>query len=282
MADTSKSYLLAPSWGLKPSEVALGNAIASVQYPHKLLSNKNLPSEIDTEIQTEEAKNCSGKVKLGNKWSVGLFATFVHFITAGVKTAYSSVSSSEIEYSCESMKTLRFTISAEYISKAAADMAVKTHLKIGGMGAKVFVITGIKIAQGITITTTEETERNITVQVGAEIPLAQTTVGPKATLNPTKYQTHTKTIDGPIVFAFQVEKLRVSRKGEAISKSYVVGAMLGQRNDKDEFVIEIPQKNLDDDDMDDFGIEACDGLEDGEECQIFIPADYMLALEPNI
>lgn len=273
MADTNKSYLLAPSWGLKPSEVALGNAIADIKSPQRLLSSKDLPNQIDTEIFTEEAKNCSGKIKTGNKWSVGLFATFVHVITAGIKTSYSSMSSSEIEYSCELMETLRFTISPKFVSQAAADQAVKTHLKIG-MSAKVFIITGIKIARGITITTTEEAETETTVLVGAEIPLAQTTVGPKATLKPSNYQKHTKTIDGPIVFAIQVEKLRVGKKGEASSKSYVVGAMLGQKLDEAEYVIEIPQENLDDDDMDDFGIEPCDGLEDGEECRIFIPADY--------
>ncbi|KAK1252124.1 hypothetical protein MKX08_003311 [Trichoderma sp. CBMAI-0020] len=272
MADMHKTYLLAPSWGLKPSEVALGNAIASVKLPQRLLSNKNLPNDIDTEIRTEEAKDCSGKVKTGNTWSVGLFATFVHFITAGFETSYSSTTSLEIEYSCESMETLMFTISPEFLAKVAADTAVKTHLKLGGMGAKVFVITGIKIAKGITITTTEENKSNAAILVGADIPLAQTTVGPKATLNPSNYQTHTKTIDGPIVFAFQVEKLRVSRKGEATSSSYVVGAMLGERNDEDEFVIEISKQSLDDDDMDDFGVKPCEGLEEsGERCQIFIP-----------
>ncbi|KAM0476145.1 hypothetical protein ACHAPX_006562 [Trichoderma viride] len=276
MADTHKTYLLAPLWGLKPSEVALGNAIASVKFPQKSLSNTNLPNEIDTEIHTEEAKDCSGMIKTGNKWSVGLFATFVHFITAGIETSFSSASSLEIEYSCESMETIRFTISPEFLAKAAADIAVKTHFKVGGIGAKVFVITGVKIAKGITITTTKETDKNTTFLVGAEIPLAQTTVGPKATVKPSKYQTHTKTIDGPIVFAFQVEKLRVSRKGEAISKSYVKGAMLGENNDdEDEFVIEIPKESLDDDDMDDFGVELCEGLEEsGEKCQIFIPGDY--------
>lgn len=275
MADTYKSYLLAPMWGLKPSEVAIGSAIASVRFPQRFLSNRDLPTEIDTEIYTEEAKNCSGKVKTGNKWSAGLFATFIHIITAGIETSYSSMSSAEIEYSCESMETLRFTVSPNFISKVAADPAVKTHLKIGGIGAKVFVITGVKIARRITITTTEETEKDTTVQVGAEIPLTQAKIGPKVTVNPSNYQTHTKTIDGPIVFAFQVEKLHVNRKGEATSKSYVVGALLGQRDDEDEYVIENPKEDLNDDDLDDFGMEVGGQLEeDGKQYRIIIPADY--------
>ncbi|KAL7894259.1 hypothetical protein HDV63DRAFT_407147 [Trichoderma sp. SZMC 28014] len=220
MADMQETYLLVLSWGLKPSEVTLGSAIANVKFPQNILSNKNLPNEIDTEIYTEEAKACSGKVKTENKCSGGLLAKLVHFITPGI---YSSTSISELEYSCESIETIRFDISPEFLAKTAADVAVKTHLKNGG---EVFVITGIQIAKGVTITTTEETEENITIPIGAEVPLAQTTVGPKATLIPFKYLTYTKSIDGPIVFAFQVERIRVGRKGEVTSKSYLKGAIL--------------------------------------------------------
>ncbi|KAF3910649.1 hypothetical protein ABW21_db0205587 [Orbilia brochopaga] len=275
MASTRKSYLLAPSWDLRPSEVALGNAIASVRFPERLLSNKDLPAEIDTEIYTEEAKDCKGEVTDGNKLSVGLFATFLQVVTFGGELSYSTMSSSKIEYSCESMETRRFTASPDFIAKVAADPAVKTHLKMGGMGAKVFVVTGVKTAKGVTITTTEEAEKDKTIHVGAEIPATQITVGPKATLNATKYQTHTKTIDGPIVFAFQVDKLRVSRKGVATSKGYTVGALLGQKDEKVEYVIEMADEDLDDDDMDDFGVESRDGLEEGGEmCRVVFPANY--------
>lgn len=275
MASTCKSYLLTPSWGLKPSEVALGSAIASVRFPQRPLSSKDLPTKIDTEIHTEEPDTrCSGKIKDGNKWSIGLFATFVQFITAGGEASYSSTSSTEIEYSCDSMTTRRFTASRDFIAKAAADPAVKSHLKIGGMGAKVFVVTGVKIAEGLTITTTEGAEKDITIHVSAKVPAAQTTVGPKATLNPTKYRTHTKTIAGPTVFAFEVVKLLVNRKGEATSKEYIVGAVLGLKDEEIEYVIEMADEDLDDDDMNDFGLESREGLEeDGEKCRIIIPAD---------
>ncbi len=275
MASTRKSYLLSPSWGLKPSEVALGSVIASVKFPERPLSRTELPAEIDTEIHTEEAKNCSGKVNNGNKWSIGLFATFIHCVTPGGEASYSSRSSSEIEYSCDSMETRRFTASPEFIAKAAADPAVKSHLKVGGMAAKVFVVTGVKIANGVTITTTEEAGRDATIHVGVEVPATQTTVGLRATLNPTKYRTHTKTIEGPSVFAFQVVKLLVNRRGEAISKGYVVGAVLGQKDEEIQYVIEMADEDLDDDDMNDFGLKSREGLgQGGEKCRILIPADY--------
>lgn len=272
MASTRKSYLLTPSWGLKPSEVALGSAIANVKFPEKPLSSNTLPTEVDTEIYIEEAKNCSGTIKDGNKWSIGLFATFVHFVSGEI--SYSSKSSMKIEYTCESMETRRFTASPEFVTKAAADQAVKSHLKIGGIGAKAFVVTGIKIVNNLTITTTEKAEREASIHIGADIPTAQTPAGPKVSLNPARLRTHTKTIAGPTVFAFEVVKLHVNWKGKATTKDHVIGAVLGQKNDGAEYVVEVADEDLDDDDVDEFGVESHDGLEeDGGRCRIFVPLD---------
>jgi len=269
MASTRKSYFLAPSWDIKPAEVALGSAIANIRSPERPMSDAALVNAVDSEIHSVEDTDCSGTIKDGKKWSVGLFATFVHMITLGGEASYASSTSSEMEYSCKSMETRRFTPSTAYISKMAADPAVKSHLKVGGIGAKVFVVTGVKTAKDVTITTTEDTSTDTTVQIGTEIPAAQITVGPKVTFNPTTHRTHTKTIAGPIVFAFQVEKLRVNRKDAASSKPFISGAFLGQADKKAEYVIERAGEGLDEDDLDDFGVEASSGLDDnGEECQI--------------
>ena len=267
-----KSYFLSPSWNLEPSEVTLGSVITNLNSPHKALSAESLPSEVDSKIHTGEENPCSGTAKASKKWSAGLFSTFVHVITLGGEISYSSTSTSEVKYSCKSMETRRFTPSPAFITKAADDGAVKAHLKIGGLGAKVFVITGVKTVQGVTITTTEETEQDTNIRMGVEVPAAQLAVGPKVTHNPTTYQTHTATIAGPIVFAFEVEKLRVNRKGQVTSKEFVDGAMLGQKDDI-EYVLERAGVELDEYEMEDFGLEPCSGLEDetDAECQIFVP-----------
>ncbi|KAL6820175.1 hypothetical protein J3E69DRAFT_374221 [Trichoderma sp. SZMC 28015] len=260
MASNHKSYLLAPSWDLNPSEIALGSVIADVTSPQRVLSSKGLPAEVDTEIQFSKDGNCFGKINENHKWGVGIFSDFMNVITAGFKVSHASMSSSHIEYSCESMETQRFTPSQKFIAKAAAEPQVKSHLKIGGLGTKLFIVTGIKIAKGVTISTTEEAGKDTIFQVGAEIPIPiptpQIQIGPKATRNLTRHEAHTKTTGGPIVFAFQVEKLRLTWK--PTSKGYVKGAVLGQRGDETEYMIEVDE-DLDDDDMADFGLEAHDG-----------------------
>ncbi|KAF3071777.1 hypothetical protein CFAM422_006178 [Trichoderma lentiforme] len=265
MASNHESYLLAPSWDLSSSEIALGSVIADVTCPQRVLSTKGLPAEVDTEIQFRKADDCVGKTNKNYTWGAGVFSDFLNVIPAGFKASYASRSSSRIEYSCESMETQRFTPSPKFIAKAAAEPQVKSHLKIGGLGTKFFIVTGIKIAKGVTIATTKEAGKDITLQVGAEIPTPQIQIGPKVTLNLTKDEAHTQRVEGPIVFAFQVEKLLLTWKREPIGESYVKGAVLGQRDDETDYVIEVADEDLDGNDMADFGLETHNGSEENGE-----------------
>lgn len=188
--------------------------------------------------------------------------------------SFSSSSTLEVEYSCDSIETRRFTPSLSYIAKAAEDADVKDHLNMGGLGAKVFMVTGIKTAYNVTITTTEEKEKETTAQVGVDIPAAQVTVGPKGSHKSTKYEKHTRAIAGPIVFAFQVEKIRVNRKGKAVSGEYIDGAMLARKEGSaSDYVIERAGQELDEDEIDDFDVATRLGTDDetGEACEIIVP-----------
>ncbi|OAQ58683.2 hypothetical protein VFPPC_14850 [Pochonia chlamydosporia 170] len=132
---------------------------------------------------------------------------------------------------------------------------------MGGTCAKVFLVTAIKTVQNVTITTTVEKANETKVQIGVEIPAAQLTIGPKVNYRPTMSQTHSSTIAGPMVFAFEVEKLQVHRQGGGFTKEYVKGAMLGQQDDFED-AVEAAGNKLDEDELEDFGFEAVSGLED--------------------
>lgn len=190
----------------------------------------------------------------------------------GGELSYSSSSTTEVVYSAEAMETRRFTPSHSYIQKAVDDDAVKSYLKMGGKGTKVFMVTGIKTVQDVTITTIEEKANETKVQVGVEIPPAQLTIGPKVNYRPTTSQVRSSTIAGPMVFAYEVEKLQINRSGEGFTKEHVKGAMLGQKDDVED-VVKAACSKLDEDELDDFGLEAVSGLEDatGDECLVVFP-----------
>ncbi|KAJ5610789.1 hypothetical protein N7510_007508 [Penicillium lagena] len=270
MASLRKSYFLVPAWNIHPDEVALGSVVASPRVPLNTLSGPTLTTLIDTPIRPIPEKNPSGTAKRTKSWSAGLFATFLHVVSVGAGALFSSDSTIQVDYSCHSMTTRRFTPSLAYITKAAEDPEVKNYLDIGGLGAKVFMITGIKTVSNVTITTIEEKTKETRGYIGAEIPAAGVSIGPKGSHNSSNYSKHTRTIEGPIVFAFEVEKIRVNLKGRVVHKEYVDGAMLAKKDIDTETVLERTGPDLDEDEEDDLGVTVQEGEEEGEASAPFI------------
>jgi hypothetical protein len=275
MASMHKTYFLAPSWNIGPDEVTLGSVVTNPKLPQNTLSAATLTTNIELPIPRPiEEKSCSGTAMKETKWNTGLFATFIQVVTLGGQASFSSDSTLQVDYSCESMETHRFKPTLAYITKAAEDTEVKSHLKIGGLGAKVFMITGVKIVSNITITTIEEKTKETVAKIGVDIPTAQLTVGPKATYTSANYDKHTRTIEGPLVFAFEVEKIRVNMKGKVVHGEYIDGAMLAKKEGAaTDYVIERAGQDLDEDETVDFDVSTRSGTDDatGEACEIIVP-----------
>ncbi|KAF4633985.1 hypothetical protein G7Y89_g4134 [Cudoniella acicularis] len=240
------------------------SVVANPKLPQKALLAATLTKDIDTPIpEPIEEKACSGTAKKETKWSAGLFATFIQVITLGGQASFSSDLTLQVDYSCDSMETHKFTPPLSYIAKAVEDTAVKTHLKLGGLGAKVFIVTGIKMASNITIITIEEKKKETITEIGVHIPAAQLTVGPKGSHNSTKYDKHTRTIAGPIVFAFEIEKILVNLRGKIVHGEYIDGAMLAKKEGAaTDYIVERAGQDLDEDEIDDFDVTARLGTDD--------------------
>jgi hypothetical protein len=273
MAALEKSYFLAPRWDISPDDLKLGSVFSSFKRPEQPLSGPSFPEQIDTSIAEPPEEPTSGNAKTARNWSVGLFAKFMQLITVGGELSYSSNSVLEVEYSCNAMKTRRFTPSLGLIAKVVEQPHVGDYLRMGGLGSKVFMVTGVKSAADITITTTEEVETESTVQVGLDLPMIQTTIGPKGTDKKTQVLKQTRTIAGPIVFAFEVEKIKVNRKGKATSKAFVDGAMLERKGaGSDELVVECAGNDLLEEEIEDYQLLSVDGEDgNGKACHIIVP-----------
>ncbi|ORY04780.1 hypothetical protein BCR34DRAFT_572489 [Clohesyomyces aquaticus] len=269
------TYFLAPSWDINPDEVSLGSVIANVKTPNRALSAATLPSLIHPPISLpKEERPFSGIARKSREWTAGLFSTFVQVITFGGELSVSSNTAVAVEYSCELLATQRFTPSPEYLAKAVGDPGVIDHLKMGGLREKVFMITGIKTVHNATITTTEEAGKEINVQLGVEVPAVDVTVGPKLSHKSSDYRQTTRMIEGPIVFAFEVEKLRVNRKGKVKHGEYILGAVLGRgKAEEDASVVERAGNGLDEDEAEDLDVDIRLGADDetGEVCEIVVP-----------
>jgi hypothetical protein len=126
------------------------------------------------------------------------------------------------------------------------------------------MITGLKIATGVTITTTRDTERDMNMKFGGQIPGTQVGLGPKSSYTPSTHIGSTTTIAVPIVFAFQVEKLRVDIRGKVSSKDFIEGAFLARKDaaTSSGTVVERAGDGLDGDELYDFCVKAVLGFED--------------------
>ncbi|GKT55936.1 hypothetical protein ColTof4_11652 [Colletotrichum tofieldiae] len=60
--------------------------------------------------------------------------------------------------------------------------------------------------------------RETKAQISLDVPVANLKVGPQGSWNPGPLSKHTTTVNGPIVFAFQVSRLRARIKGKARTK----------------------------------------------------------------
>ncbi|KAJ8120603.1 hypothetical protein ONZ43_g2730 [Nemania bipapillata] len=268
MSSIKKSYFLPPSWDITPEEVVVGSVITNLDSPNTPLSAASLVAHIDTTVHTQE-QPASGAAKNSRQWSIGLFSKFIQIITLDGEISYKSSNTSEMTYDCQIMKTERFQPSLAYIDKAAHDSEVLKYLKMSGLGAKVFMITGVKTAKGITLATSEGQEHGFTGELGVDIPLVQATAGPKGSKSLVQTNTARTTISGPIVFAFQVEKLCLSSKGGAKREKYVSGAMLGV-GQRDALGIERDNSDFTEEELAAFDMHTMSGVDEetGEDCNI--------------
>ncbi|KAI6086289.1 hypothetical protein F4821DRAFT_238886 [Hypoxylon rubiginosum] len=268
MTSNKKSYFLAPSWDLKPEEVVLGSVIADFTSPQRILSAPELLDHIDNRTIFSQKQPMSGSIKIERKATAGIFATFLQVIKT-LNISYSYLRTKDIQYSCEAIETRRFTPSAGYINQAANDEAVRSYLEAEGLGGKVFVVTGIKTATQVKITTTNKEQHDMNGQLGVDVTAAS--VGPKASYSASDTNTSTITIQDPIVFAIQVEKLRLRWLGDGVvNKEHIAGALLSTKRGSEKYTIEQITGNLEIDEINDIGAKVRQGIDEetGEECEI--------------
>lgn len=203
---TRNSYFLAPKRPLCPSSIPLGSVITTLIDEHQILANNmDLSTAIDTEIQTDEVQNYSGKKKFSSSRFISPFSFVMRLLTKSPHPV-AAFSSREFNYAYELMETRSFKPSPEFLAKVAADPAFKSRLE---SSCNVYVVTGVKIAN----------RGFITISVMADVHTPQGII-------PIREFEETP-IDGePMLFALQVEKVGLTRAGKPKSKAYVKGAWI--------------------------------------------------------
>ncbi|RSL57812.1 hypothetical protein CEP51_014184 [Fusarium floridanum] len=298
-----KRYFIVSSMDIQSPAVKVGSIINNLNFPDRPLStfnpvikeentaapnntaeppqanNANGDLCADTPLSVTKAGTSTGDFSTSSGWGLGIFATFLKQLIQAAKFSASGSSTQRVWFSAGEMTTSRFAPSAAYVSSAVRDPAVADFLQRGGHSARVYLIVAVKVARRLTLVRTSAEGLDGAALLGLDLPaVAESTVGIKGSAGSASKSYHKEEHPGPIVFAFEVEQIRLSRKGE-VERTYsdrIKGTMLGQPGEDDEGQDEeldiTVEKAVDNDLLVDFDLEVFHGVDEDDEraCKVYI------------
>ncbi|RVD84856.1 uncharacterized protein DFL_003193 [Arthrobotrys flagrans] len=244
--------------------IKLGGLIESIEKPN-VYRTKTLPPD-EKSIRKGNSKPYKEFLAGTFGFGGGIFTEFLKVIS-GISAIAELVGSSAetMEIECRKLETKCFEPTPEYLrqalSNALKDGVTARYLRSRYFGTekKLFMITGIKTAEGVTISTTSKRNNGFLNQVGIDTTMAGIPVGFGAKIEIVRGDLRMTTIktEGPIILAYRVAEIIKKFRGDAKTKDYKRGALMGGRfarpDQVDEF--ELDTQGFDNDDFVDFGIE---------------------------
>lgn len=278
-----KFYFLAPTRDNPPDgPIALGNIISDPAYADEPINEVHIKIDPKDTIEHNEKNYRFTRDKTtGGRLSVWV-SFLMQVLGIGGDVGLTASEGTNDEWTCQTLKTCWFTPTMEYITQSVKEPEVKDYLvknKVWLKRAKVYMITGVKIAYGASSTMRRATEHGINLHVGVDgtsfgIP---TSMGPNVSLERKDNETVAFDEADPFVFAIRLREITLTSSGEIKHRSHTDGALLSEDNNveaDDESKIEIVVEGLADEDADgeEFGLEEWDAnavddaVPDGEAC----------------
>jgi hypothetical protein len=232
MASTIKTYFLAPNWDYPPGGlIRLGSLVTDPRKPHRSL-NRASPIDIDegNVVQSTKKKWELTRTQL-TEVRVGVWGSFLHFVGVKGGTSYNhNYDSSEI-YKCDTLEANPFQPDKAYIFESLQNPFVKSYIVDNGHRKPVYMITGVKIARGFTVTTKSGKTQGGDVKLGISTASLGTPVqvGPSFKISTgssedVSFEAGVGSTD--CVFAYQLIKIRSKRNGKFTEEDFYRGALL--------------------------------------------------------
>lgn len=241
MSNAVKTYFLAPNWDLPPGgPVVLGSIIANPRKPERSLNKSKQVTIPSNNILTSYKSNWQAtRVELRAS-RVGIWASFLQLVGIGGDIDFNHKHDTNEVYKCERLETESFQPDDAYIHDSLQNPMVKSYIEASWPVAPVYMIIGIKIAQGFNVTSGDVKGHGSSAKVGVDampagVPL---TGGPKVEYTSSK--TWNTSFDGSskCVFAYRLIKIR-SRKDDTINEEdFNRGALLNTDEKEEESIVD--------------------------------------------
>ena len=228
MAEKVKAYFIAPTRDCPPSgPIALGSIITSPLSP-ELSLNPPLPINQTTVSRRTEA-NWKLEVSKYKKGKVGLWTSFLQIAGVGADLHVSHEQSAHSVYEFERLDTYTFWPSKSYVKASVMAPEVQAFLEGKRCRQNVYMITGISIAVGATVSHMALRRRGVFVHAGVDgttsgVPFS---AGPKVNAEWGGMQGTSSQRGSDYVFAFRIREICYTMKRGIVEREYTKGALFG-------------------------------------------------------
>ncbi|KAL7893481.1 hypothetical protein HDV63DRAFT_387175 [Trichoderma sp. SZMC 28014] len=230
MANNNKTYFLVSSWDFPKGSICLGSLTSSPAQPHITLYKPN-SEDIDTPTFPTTKSNFSAVIESEKGHKGGLFFRFLDLFGLGASASVQFDRKALLKYAFEHMHTEWFLPSDKLVEKAVRSNRVVSYFRRTGYESPLYMITGLKIVEGASVTTVKNKGKGFVAFLGVDAE--PVSVGPQTDHKSQDSELQTFSNSTPIVFAFQLMEVRCDADGSVATKEYNNGALFGLDSEND-------------------------------------------------
>lgn len=219
------TFMLLPDFGFHPGEdIQLGTLLllsteTKLPDPDQPINTDTRLSPPISQVKRHGEHAWTFDSSTDSCWSAGVEADIPVFLPVGGSLGYGMTNKQRLVVECEQLDTERFVPTPTYLAEALADDFVRAYCQ-KRWHPSVYLVTGLKIAKKATITTGVSRSHggNIKAKLDASsfgVPVA---AGPSFEASNAGTRDTARYIEGPFILAYQLKRLRLSRKGAVKAK----------------------------------------------------------------
>lgn len=234
MSSHTATYIPSPNWDIPADSdtVVLGRLIKDPKNPQSKIPKSSV--EPISPLTVYEGKKIDWQTTLEQAHSgkIGHWGKCLQFVKGGLR--FGQLKSSLENHKFSTLETNYFLPDDNYFGQVLEDLGVQAYLQVHNWRKPVYLITGIKIARGASVTTESITGRSTQAElkIGAMSLGTSGNVGPEVTWNSEKRRDTSYGASTDYIFAYQLMRMKPKKGGEVSkNQSFVKGAMFGKADE---------------------------------------------------
>ncbi|KAM0329396.1 hypothetical protein ACHAQA_004703 [Verticillium albo-atrum] len=231
MSSRIPTYIPSPHWDISVDSdtVVLGRLIKDPKNPESKIPTSKVHPIPPHEVCEGEKTDWRTTLEQVRSGQIGLWANCLQAIKGGL--SFSLLKSTLEDHKFEALETRYFLPDDDYFAQALEDAGVQAYFQVHNWRKPVYLITGIKIARGASVSTESRAERSVEAEMkvdatGVALPVD---LGPEAKWNSETKRGISYSGSTDYIFAYQLIRMKPKKDVQGSkNQSYVKGAVFGK------------------------------------------------------